>query len=317
MSNERKIIAVVGASGAQGSGLVRAILADPAQEFSVRAITRKPDGERGRELARLGIDVVAADLDDPNSVRQAFRGAHGAFCVTNFWEHFSVEREVAQGRALADAVAAEGVRHAIWSTLEDTRKLVPLGDARMPTLQGKYKVPHFDGKGEIEEYFRATGAPVSYLAASFYWDNMIHFGMGPRRAADGELVFTAPLGDRPLSGIAAEDIGAAALGLFKQGEAALGRWVGVAGDQLTGTEMAALMATALGRAVRYEPLSFDAYRNLGFPGADDLGNMFQYYYDFNRQVNAARDVAATRALHPGVMSFARWLERYGKRIPIG
>jgi uncharacterized protein YbjT (DUF2867 family) len=105
MSNEKKIIAVVGATGAQGSGLVRAILADPNREFSVRAITRSPEGERGRELARLGIDVVAADLDDPKSVRQAFRGAYGAFCVTNFWEHFSVEREVAQGRAQADAVA--------------------------------------------------------------------------------------------------------------------------------------------------------------------------------------------------------------------
>lgn len=316
MSNEKKIIAVVGATGAQGSGLVRAILADPAQEFRVRAITRKPDGERGRELARLGIEVVAADLDDPRSVRQAFRGAHGAFCVTNFWEHFSVEREVSQGRAQAEAAAAEGVHHTIWSTLEDTRKLVPLGDARMPTLQGKYKVPHFDGKGEIEEHFRATGAPVSYLAASFYWENMIHFGMGPQRGADGRLRFTAPLGDRPLAGIGAEDIGRAALGLFKQGDAAIGKWVGVAGDQLTGIEMARAMTSALGQDIAYEPLSFEAYRNLGFPGADDLGNMFQYYYEFNREVNRARDVNATRALHPGLMSFAHWLERHGKRIPL-
>lgn len=316
MSNETKIIAVVGATGAQGSGLVRAILADPKREFSVRAITRSPDGERGRELARLGVDVVAADLDDPKSVRQAFRGAYGAFCVTNFWEHFSVEREVAQGRAQADAVAAEGLRHVIWSTLEDTRKLVPLGDTRMPTLQGKYKVPHFDGKGEIEQHFRATGAPVSYLAVSFYWENLIHFGMGPQRGADGRLRFTAPLGDRPLAGIGAEDIGAAALGLFKQGDAAVGKSVGIAGDQLTGAQMAQAMSSALGHEISYEPLSFDAYRNLGFPGADDLGNMFQYYYDFNREVNGARDVARTRALHPGLMSFARWLERHGKRIPI-
>jgi len=316
MSNDKKVIAVVGATGSQGSGLVRAILADSAQEFSVRAITRNPEGDRGRELARLGVDVVAADLDDPKSVRRAFRGAYGAFCVTNFWEHFSVEREVAQGRAQAEAVAEEGVRHAIWSTLEDTRKLVPLGDQRMPTLQGKYKVPHFDGKGEVEQYFRATGAPVSYLAVSFYWENLIHFGMGPRRTAEGQLTFTLPLGDLPLAGIGAEDIGPSALGLFKQGEAAVGKWIGIAGDQLTGAEMARAMTMALGREVAYEPLSFDAYRSLGFPGADDLGNMFQYYYEFNREVNGARDVEATRALHPELRSFARWLERHGERIPI-
>ena len=316
MSNEKKIIAVVGATGAQGSGLVRAILADPAQEFSVRAITRNPEGERGRELTRLGVDVVAADLDDPKSVRRAFRGAYGAFCVTNFWEHFSVEREVAQGRAQAEAVAAEGVRHAIWSTLEDTRKLVPLGDQRMPTLQGKYKVPHFDGKGEVDQYFRATGAPVSYLAVSFYWENLIHFGMGPRRTAEGRLIFTLPLGDLPLAGIGAEDIGPSAFGLFKQGKAAVGKWVGIAGDQLTGAEMARALTSALGREVSYEPLSFDAYRSLGFPGADDLGNMFQYYYEFNREVNGVRNVESTRALYPGLSSFARWLERHGKRVPI-
>jgi hypothetical protein len=213
-------------------------------------------------------------------------------------------------------VAAEGVRHVIWSTLEDTRRLVPLDDPRMPTLQGKYKVPHFDGKGEVEHYFRATGAPVSYLAVSFYWENLIHFGMGPKRAADGRLKFTLPLGDLPLAGIGVEDVGPAALGLYRQGEAAVGKWVGIAGEQLTGSEMASAMTQALGQPVDYEPLSFDAYRNLGFAGADDLGNMFQYYYEFNREVNGARDVNRTRALHPGVRSFASWLERYAKRIPI-
>jgi uncharacterized protein YbjT (DUF2867 family) len=316
MSNEKKLIAVVGATGAQGGGLVRAILTDPARTFTVRAITRNPDGERARALARVGVEVVTADLDDPQSVRRAFRGAHGAFCVTNFWEHFSVEREVAQGRAQADAVAAEGVRHAIWSTLEDTRKLVPLSDPRMPTLQGKYKVPHFDGKGEVEAFFRATGAPVTYLAASFYWENLIHFGMGPQRGADGRLRFTLPLAGSKLAGIAAQDIGPAALGLFKQGDAAVGRSVGLAGEQLTGTEMAAAMTSALGREIAYAPLSFAAYRALGFPGADDLGNMFQYYVDFEREVNGARDVAQTRALHPGLLSFAGWLETNAKRIPI-
>ena len=87
----KKIIAVTGATGAQGGGLVRAILADPRGEFAVRAITRKPSGDAARALAQQGVEVVAADLDDPASVEKAFAGAYGAFCVTNFWEHFSPE----------------------------------------------------------------------------------------------------------------------------------------------------------------------------------------------------------------------------------
>jgi uncharacterized protein YbjT (DUF2867 family) len=316
MSNEKKIIAVVGATGAQGGGLVRAILADPSRTFTARAITRKPDSERARELAKQGVEVVSADLDDPQSVRNAFRGAYGAYCVTNFWEHLSVERELAQGRAQADAVLAEGVTHAIWATLEDTRKLVPLSDPRMPTLQGKYKVPHFDGKGEVEAYFRSKSVPATYLAASFYWENLIAFGMGPQPGPDGRLQFTLPLAGGKLAGIAAEDIGGAALGLFKQGKATLGQFVGVAGDQLTGTEMAAAMGRALGREVVYAPLTFDAYRKLGFPGSDDLGNMFQYYVEFEREVNGARDVAKTRALTPSLLSFPAWLEKNAKRFSV-
>jgi len=90
---DRKLIAVVGATGAQGGGLVRAILADPSGGFAVRAITRKTSSDKAKELARLGAEVVSADLDDAASVKRAFAGAYGAFCVTNFWEHFSPEKE--------------------------------------------------------------------------------------------------------------------------------------------------------------------------------------------------------------------------------
>src|SRR3954471_16117732 len=151
---EKRTIAVVGATGAQGGGLVRAILNDPEAPFHPRALTRNPKSAKAAELAQLGAEVVGADLDDVESLKQAFRGAWGAYCVTNFWEHFSPERELKQARALAVAAKEGGVRHAIWSTLEDTRKQVPLSDNRMPTLQGKYKVPHFDAKGEANAYFK-------------------------------------------------------------------------------------------------------------------------------------------------------------------
>ena len=177
---ERKIIAVVGATGAQGGGLVRAIAADPGSGFVARAITRDVHSDKAQALAKLGAEVVAGDVDDEASLRKAFEGAHGAYCVTFFWAHFSPEKEIAEAGTMARAAQAAGVRHAIWSTLEDTRKWVPLDDDRMPTLMGKYKVPHFDAKGESNRLFTEAGVPTTFLLTSFYWDNLIHFGMGPK-----------------------------------------------------------------------------------------------------------------------------------------
>ena len=189
----RKIIAIVGATGAQGGGLVRAILAHPEAGFSARALTRDPSSEKARALAALGVEVVAADLDDEASLAAAFTGAYGAFCLTNFWEHFSADKEIEQAQRLAHAVKTAGVSHVIWSTLEDVRDSVPLHDDRMPTINGRYKVPHFDAKGEANQFFLDAGVPTTLLNTSFYWDNLIYFGMGPQRGADGVLAITFPL----------------------------------------------------------------------------------------------------------------------------
>ncbi|MFO1456731.1 MAG: NmrA/HSCARG family protein [Steroidobacteraceae bacterium] len=310
------IIAVFGATGAQGGGLVRAILADPQRRFRVRAISRNPASDKARALAALGAEICQADADDAASLGAAFAGAHGAYCVTNFWEHFSTARELAQAGAMAQAARAAGVRHVVWSTLEDTRRLVPLADPRMPTLQGQYKVPHFDAKGEADALFRAAGVPTTFLLTSFYWDNLISFGMGPKPGPDGVLAITFPMGDKPLPGIAAEDIGKCALGVFRRGESTVGRYIGVAGGQPTGAQMAASLTRALGRTVRYQDVPPEVYRGFGFPGADDLGNMFQYKRDFSAEFCAARDVAGSRALNPELLDFDGWLARYAAQIPL-
>jgi len=161
--SDKKIIAVTGATGAQGGGLVRAILNDTGGGFTARALTRNPGSEKARELARLGAEVVAADVDNPASLEKAFAGAYGAFCVTFFWDHFSPEREYAQAESMAKAAKGTGLQHVIWSTLEDTRRWVPLSDNRMPTLMGKYKVPHFDTKGEADRLFTQAGIPTTLL----------------------------------------------------------------------------------------------------------------------------------------------------------
>jgi len=154
-------ITVFGATGAQGGGLARAILADPQRRFGLRAVTRRPDAPAARALADAGAEIAVADLDDAASIRVAMQGAHGVFAVTNFWEHFSPERELAQAANLADAARDAQVPHLVWSTLEDTRRWVPLDDDRMPTLMGRYKVPHFDAKGEADALFAARGVPTT------------------------------------------------------------------------------------------------------------------------------------------------------------
>ena len=312
----KKIIAVTGATGAQGGGLARAILDDPRSEFQLRAITRKTTSEKAVELQSRGAEVVEADLDDLESLARAFSGAYGAFCLTNFWEHCSPAKEFAQATNMAEAAKAAGLKHVIWSTFEDTRDWVPLDDFRMPTLQEKYKVPHFDSKAEANREFTSRGVPTTFLLTSFYWDNLIHFGMGPKRGPDGVLAITLPMGDKPLSGIAAEDIGKAAYGIFKAGDKYIGKAVGVAGEHLTGSEMAAALGRAIGQEVRYDAVDPDTYRSFGFPGADDLGNMFQFKRDFNDHYTRARNVDETRALNPELLSFDAWLSRYKNRINV-
>jgi uncharacterized protein YbjT (DUF2867 family) len=314
--SDKKVIAVVGATGAQGGGLVRAALADKDGGFAVRALTRDVHSDKAKDLARLGAEVVQADIDDQASLEKAFAGAHAAFCVTFYWAHFSPEKELAEAGTMARAAKAAGVKHAIWSTLEDTRKLVPLTDDRMPTLMGKYKVPHFDAKGEADHLFTDAGVPTTFLLTSFYWDNFIYFGAGPKKGPDGTLALTLPMGDKKLPGIAAADIGACAYGIFRKGGEYTGKTVGIAGEHLTGEEMAAGLTKALGQTVRYNSVSPDVYRSFGFPGADDLGNMFQYKRDFNEAFCGARKVELARSLHPGLQSYAAWLAQNAKSIPL-
>lgn len=312
----KKIIAVMGATGSQGGGLVRAIMNDPEGEFTARAITRNVNSDKAQELARLGAEVVAADIDNAQSIKNAFQGAYGAYCVTFFWEHFSPEKELAQAKAMAEAARDAGVQHVIWSTLEDTRRWVPLSDDRMPTLMVKYKVPHFDAKGEANKFFTESGLPVTLLHTSFYWDNLIYFGMGPQRGPDGKLALTFPMGDKKLPGIAAEDIGKCAYNIFKRGQEFIGKSVGIAGEHLTGSQMAEILSRELGQQVGYNAVKPEAYRSFGFPGAEDLGNMFQFNRDFEEDFRGARSVDFSKSLNPSLQTFEQWLVRNKKRIPI-
>lgn len=291
----RPVIAVFGATGAQGGGLVRALLASGERAFRVRAVTRQPGGAAARALSDLGAEICAADLDDAASVDRALAGAHGAFCATCWREHFRPGREPVRADTLAGCAARAGVRHLIWSTLDDTRRFV-----------------------EAQPPFAGRGLPVTRLVTAFPWDDLIHFGLLVRHGADGRLDFVLPMGDAPLPGIAAADIGACAAALFHQGAAAVGRRIGIAGEHLSGAQMAAALSRALGEPVRpVAPAPApDEHAARGVQGADELARLFRFMRDFNAECGALWDVRLTRALHPGLQDFSTWLAANAARLPI-
>lgn len=313
---EKKIIAVVGATGAQGGGLIRAILNDKSGEFKARALTRNVNSDKAKELTKTDAEVVAADLDNLESLKKAFAGAYGVYGVTNFWEHFSPEKEKAQAANIAKAAKDAKVKHVIWSSLDDTRKWIPLSDNRMPTLQGKYKVPHFDAKGESNKFFTESGVPTTILNTVFYWENFIYFGQGPKKGPDGKISISLPLADKKMPSIAVEDIGKCALAIFKNGNKYVGKTVGIAGEHVTGKQFAEAFSKALGKEVSYNAISADTYRGFGFPGADDMGNMYQFKAEFEKDYCQSRSVELARTLNPSLQTFSTWLEKNKNKIPL-
>ncbi|MDR3668623.1 MAG: NmrA/HSCARG family protein [Ignavibacteriaceae bacterium] len=313
---EKRIIAITGATGAQGGGLARAILNDKNSPFKVRAITRDVNSDKAKELKKLGADVVQGNIDEEESIKKAFEGAYGAYCVTFYWAHMSPEREISNAHNLAKAAKHAGIKHAIWSTFEDTRKKVPLSDNRMPTLNGKYKVPHFDAKAEADHYFTDLGVPTTFLLTSFYWENLIYFGEGPKKGPDGKYYITFPMGDKKLPSLTSEDIGKCAYGLFKLENEFIGKTVGVAGEHLTMNKMADSLTKVLGVDIIYNEVTPDMFRSFGFPGADDLGNMFQYNRDFEEDFCNLRNLDFSRSLNPDLMSFEKWVINNKNRIPL-
>jgi uncharacterized protein YbjT (DUF2867 family) len=310
---DKKIIAVVGSTGSQGGGLVNAILADASGGFAARAITRDPSKDNAKALAAKGAEVVQANSDDVESLKKAFAGAHGVYAVTNFWEHFSGAKEIEQAKNIAEAAKAAGVKHVIWSTLEDTRKLMAPDDKRMPMLQEKYRVPHFDAKAEANAAF--AGLPTTFLVTSFYWDNLYLFNLAPKKDDKGVYSWTFPMGEAKMPGIAAEDIGKTAYGIFKAGQQYIGKTVGIAGESLSFQEMSKKLEQGLGIApVQFNAVDADVFRGFGFPGADEYGNMFQTYRDFEKEVNAARSIDATRQLNPSLQNFDQWLAKNKDKV---
>ncbi|WP_306213782.1 NmrA/HSCARG family protein [Actinoplanes sp. RD1] len=306
------IITVLGATGTQGGAVARALLADG--EFAVRAVTRIAGSPAAEALARLGAQVVEADLGDEDSLRRAFEGAYGAFLVTPYWEHRSPARELTEVENIVAAARAAGLQHVLWSTLEDTREAIEPGDDRMPVIGDGYRVPHFDVKGgEADALVAKSGLPATYLLMSFYWDNLLGLAK-PQRDPDGTLAMHLPLGDTPVAGVASEDIGQVALHVLRRPAETIGATIPVVGAHATGKQMAAALGTVLGEPVAYRPPTHDQFRGFGFPGAEELGNMFQYYAEFPESYLGRRDLDAARAYNPDPLSLADFLTAHRAQL---
>ncbi len=292
-----KTILVTGATGAQGGGVASHLLS--SGRYSVRCLTRKPQSEPAQALRRAGAEIVQGDLGDTASLKAALSGCYGVFGLTNYWEHF--EREYAQGKNLVDTVAASGVEHFIFSTLPSAKA----------TTHGELDVPHLDIKGRLEEYSRGLGLSATYVHVAFYYENFVTF-FPPRRLEDGTFVFGFPQGDAPLAAVAVEDTGGVVTALFDRGLEYKGRTVGIVGDERPAQEYATIMTASTGQCVVYQHVPREAFAALGFPGAGDLANMF----DFNRRFVPSRrgDIEQCRMLYPGMRTFETWLEANRERL---
>jgi uncharacterized protein YbjT (DUF2867 family) len=260
--------------------------------FRVRALTRRPDSPKAAALRQAGAEVLKGELDEPRSLAAALEGCQGVFGVTNYWEHF--DKEYQHGRNLIDAVKASGVEHFVFSSLPHALKLTG----------GALPVPHFDIKAELEEYARRTQPGSIFVHVAFYYENFLTF-FPPQDQGDGTFAIGFPQGDTPLAGVAVDDIGGVVAAVFDRPDRFRDRAVGVVGDDLPPRTYAEIMTRVLGKKVVYHYIPRDVFASFGFPGADDLANMFE----FNRLhiANRQADLAESRFLYPGMQRFETWL----------
>ncbi|XP_030814317.1 nmrA-like family domain-containing protein 1 isoform X1 [Camarhynchus parvulus] len=286
----KKLIVVFGATGAQGGSVARALLDDGS--FKVRAVTRSPRKKQAQELRRRGAELVKADQDDEASLERALAGAYGAFIVTNFWEHCSKEKEIEQGRRLAELSKRQGLQHVVFSGLENVQQLTG----------GRLEVLHFDGKGVVEEHFQKIGVPTTIIRLPFYFENFLSIFKLQKAPQGDALVLELPMGDTPMDGMAVEDLGPVVLSLLKSPGEYIGQVVGLSTGKLTEAEYAAILSQQTGKTVTASKISPEEYEKQDFPGAKELAAMFRFY-----ALKPDRNVALTMKLNPKARTFQQWV----------
>ncbi len=295
------LLAVVGATGKQGSSVIEAAV-ESREAITVRAVVRDARSPKASALAQRVAEIVEADLDDAETLAAAFAGADTAYCVTPPDSTGEWGRETQRARNMAAAARQAKLGHVVWSTQEDTRPVLDAAGSTIPVLGGRYRVPSYDAKADADVAFRELEVPTTCMRTSFYWESLFLPGIGPTPAPGGGASIRWPLGDAKLPGIAVADIGRCAIGLFVERLSYVGCTVGICGDELSGAEIATAIREVVGVDCRYEPVERDELR----AGAG-TANMFQYKRDFEQVHRRYRDVALSRSLNPRLKTFRDWL----------
>ena len=284
---------VCGITGAQGGAVAQQLLNN---NLPVVGLTRNPGSNKAQVFVDQGAIIKQGDFDQPETLEGVFDGCKAVFVVTNFWEHMDPKREYQQAVNIIDSCVRSNVNHIVWSTLENTLAYTD----NIPML-GQYKVPHFDEKARVSNYLKQLNIHQTHLYTSFFNENLT--GM-MKLTPDNNNIRTLclPMGDCKLPVVAVEDIGKMAVHVMLNN--ILGD-VGVASEHLTGSEIAQCLSRALNSEVRYVSVPAQTYRNFGFPGCQDLANMFEFKQIHNAQFCQQRNMQNVgRMINP--ISFEEW-----------
>jgi len=296
---DKKLIVVLGATGAQGGSVVEALLKDGS--FKVRGITRDASKDEAKALAAKGIEIVAADVSKPETYGAIFKGAYGAFVVTNFWDPSSMGKEKEQGKALVDAAKSAGVTHFQWASLPDVEV----------ESNHKFHVPHFTDKAKVEQYAKTVGFKyTTFPAASFYYQNFKAF-FPPKKEGD-TYVYTLPEA-ATITAFDVEDTGTAVVAAFKHPDRWNNLYLPLSGDHASPAEYIAAIGAHTGKKTKLTSVPIEVFAKFGFPGAEELAHMFGWFSLATYHGHAAKREESIRA-NPNMKSFKQWLVSSGFKL---
>jgi uncharacterized protein YbjT (DUF2867 family) len=293
----KQIITVVGGTGAQGGGVVDALLA--SGQYAVRVPSRNPASASAEALKKRGVQVVKGDLLEPSNLRAAFQGAHGAFLVTNFWDPAQMQKETEIGIAGVKEARAAGVQHLIWSTLPDAEKLTG----------GRLKLRHFTGKARVDAAVEAAKFPRhTFVQAPFYFQNFLTM-LAPQPLPSGGRGWAVPMDPaaRVMHAGDVKAVGRAVAAAFAAGDKLPnGSYLAVCGGVYSWNDFVSTLS-AQGHGVQVQQVPADVYDTF-FPGAPEMRETFQYfeqcfYFGPEREPRIA---AANALCPPGFIGFSEW-----------
>lgn len=281
MSNRR--ILVTGATGQQGGAVVDALLNGG---YDVSAMTRNPDSEKVKALAARGVDIVTGDMDDRESLTEAFRGFDSVFLMGTPYEA-GVERETAQGFNAVDAAREAGISHLVYTSVADADR--------------NTGVPHFDSKQRVEDHLKESGVPYTIIAPAYFFDNALSPFSLPG-LQDGAFALAMPA-DRSLQGVSVKNIGELAALAFEIPDRFFGKRINLAGDDLNGSGYAEAISSASGRSIGYFEVPMEQIREM----SEDWALMYEWFIS----TGYSADIEGLKSEYPEVAweSFSEWAGR--------